>query len=254
MPSATHKLIDFWRNFFPKNNKVMVHQKDETVVQAFQNNPNNKRKDGENDFNYLSRDGLKLELPPFPILGDLKNAKVVICMLNPGVNTSDLKVFSDSKLKKRLENNLKQNFSDVEFPFPFLDPDLCWTGGFRWWHRKFKHIVGNDLEKMKHASNHVAAVELFAYPSVSFNSHKLLEHTQSTILAKNWFEEAKANTEKLIVVGRSAGEWGLTGEFATNGGYDEKNALALLPKNKRQGGNFSKEFEKEIQKFLGYKD
>lgn len=250
MPSSTQNLIDFWKNYKPYQKHLNIHQDDQHVLNVAKKYA---RLDDETDFEYLNRNGLKFEIPPVPILGDLKNAKVVVCMLNPGVNTSDLKAFKDVTLQKRLKTNLLQNFevADDSYKFPFLDPALCWTGGFAWWYRKFKPIFNEDMKKQKFVAQNVAAIELFAYPSKSFGAHKLLD-TQSTKLAKAWFKEEREKGEKLLIVARQYKAWGVEQNEVDNQEDDEM--LAVLSSGESRGGHFANKFKSKIGMMLNYEE
>jgi hypothetical protein len=243
---AAQNLIDFWRRFKPTQKHINIHQDDQLVLNVSEKYA---RLSNETDFEYLNKNGLKFELPPTPILGDLKNAKIVVCMLNPGVNTSDLKAYNDRNLQNRLEKNLCQNFpiGDDSYKFPFLDPELCWTGGFTWWYRKFKPIFDNDMKKQKFVAQNVAAIELFAYPSKSFGTHKLLD-TQSTKLAKAWFKEEREKGDKLLIVGRQPKAWGTDPHEVDN------EMLAVLSPGESRGGHFANKFKFKIDKILNYKE
>jgi hypothetical protein len=91
-----------------------------------------------------------LSLLPSPYLGSLRHSDIFILALNPGCHPSD---YYDEhcvpEFRKRLGANLRQNLSGVRFPFPALDPALCWWGGFRYWEQKLKDVA-TVLAKEKH--------------------------------------------------------------------------------------------------------
>jgi hypothetical protein len=73
-------------------------------------------------------------LLPEPYLGDLRNAKVLILMGNPGFEPLDYyaEATSDALIKAKREN-VRQDFSKTEFPNFFLDPKFSWHGGAQYW-------------------------------------------------------------------------------------------------------------------------
>ena len=186
-----------------------------------------RRKEGESDFCYGFRPGLKLDLFPTPYMGDIKNAKLVICMLNPGFSFADLRDHRDPGLRSALKKNLRQDFhhdKKDEFRFPFLDPQFCWTSGFNYWYRRFHPLIkelttrkkenGECWEKkeaMRCIANQTAVVELFPYNSKNFDTNNKSLGCPSVAKAKAWFRETRdnPNRNKLIVLCRGAKKWGL---------------------------------------------
>ena len=80
-------------------------------------------------------------LLPLPYVGDLENAKAVVCMLNPGFGPSDYFAEEQSDFRSATMSNLLQSFSKELIPFFLLDRRFAWSGGYTWWRRKFQPVV-----------------------------------------------------------------------------------------------------------------
>jgi len=126
-------------------------------------------------------DGFQLSLYPSPYLGDLRKAKVIVLLLNPGFNTADYysEMGNIAAIKRARRNTIAQRLSKLEFKFFLLDPAFCWTPGFRWWEQKVRKIAlkicelrkTGDVsyrEALRLISSVLAAIELVPYHSVSF--------------------------------------------------------------------------------------
>lgn len=171
---------------------------------------------------------LHLSLWPEPFAGDLDRADIFILMLNPGFevqNYQEVNISTD--LTSAMCRTLAQELSSVEFPNFCFDPDLCWTGAFRWWERKFRQIAKQRLspngphnhyrDALKELSERVASLELFPYKSNSFRHHKLVEALPSSKAVLHFarcelFE--RAQTEKVtVIMTRQVNRWDLAANF-----------------------------------------
>lgn len=165
-------------------------------------------------------DRLHLSLFPVPYAGDLQNAPVVILALNPGFGHSDYWAeFKVPEFRERLKTNLRQSFEGVEYPFPFLDPQFCWHGGFLWWEGKLRDVIrriakerfhGRYLPALKFLSQNLACTELIPYHSDSFRDHRLIERLPSVQHARSFVHErlipdARAGKRTVIVTRQKAG-------------------------------------------------
>lgn len=210
--ASTKELIEFWRKFEgkPDQDGPYVHPEDQTLLGGdIEERPSS-------DFEYLSTDGLKTALLPGPFQGDIESAKIIVCMLNPGVGLDSLHEVRDRKFRKAMMRQLRQHLKGVEYKFLSLDPEYCWTGGFSWWSRKFNRLIV-ELMKLglteeasrKRVAKHVAAVELFAYPSRTFGSKKLVARKPeipSSKIMKSWIRQ-KAKNGAHIIVARGLEHW-----------------------------------------------
>jgi hypothetical protein len=165
---------------------------------------------------------LDFSLYPIPYVGDLRKAKIVILMLNPGLRFDTY--WAESRMpefRKRLEANLRQDFHGIDFPFFCLDPELCWYGGFVWWESKLrdvislvakKHFRGSYLRALRDLSKKLACVELIPYHSSSFKDHVLIGQLPSAKMAlrmvtKDLVPDAEAG-RRTIIVTRQIRSWG----------------------------------------------
>lgn len=116
---------------------------------------------------------LQLGLVPQPFMGNLKAAKVVIVLLNPGLGPAEFHAeFEHPAFREVLLQNLQGELARSEFPFLFLDPTWAWTGGYSWWYSRLRRIIA-DFEKslgsrraaQSFVAQNVASLELVPYHS-----------------------------------------------------------------------------------------
>ena len=165
---------------------------------------------------------LELGLFPQPYAGDLERAELLILLLNPGLDPTDpWGEFNNKEFRNLLERNLKQDsLSGEEYPFIWLNPNLCWHSGFRYWFRKLHDVInfisqhdpafeGSFLQAMKDVSRRIASVELFPYHSMQFD-HKPLLTLPSCETAKQFARQAAKSGVRTVVT-RGVSDWVLTG-------------------------------------------
>ena len=101
---------------------------------------------------------VQLGLLPVPFLGDLRKAEIIICLLNPGLEPGDFYAEQHvDEFRSALSRSLAQDFTaDERYPFLFLDPKWCWTGGYRWWTKKLSGVI-LELAKRRGTTFHEAA-------------------------------------------------------------------------------------------------
>lgn len=121
---------------------------------------------------------------PEPYCGNLNNAKIFILGSNPGFDNATYFCHENKNFRKVLEDNLKQNLSEYEYPFIGLDPEFLWTDSGRWWFSKFdqqensliKEIMNRKkcdyLDSLKFLSQKIASLELVPYHSKHFSLPK----------------------------------------------------------------------------------
>lgn len=121
---------------------------------------------------------------PEPYCGNLNNAKIFILGSNPGFDNATYFCHENKNFRKVLEDNLKQNLSEYEYPFIGLDPEFLWTDSGRWWFSKFdqqensliKEIMNRKkcdyLDSLKFLSKKIAFLELVPYHSKRFSLPK----------------------------------------------------------------------------------
>ena len=166
---------------------------------------------------------MHLRLLPQPYGGDLRKAEIFILLLNPGLGYTDY--WGESRMesfRKRLESNLRQDLEGIEFPFLWLDPELCWHGGFVWWEKKLREVInviarerfnGRYIDALRDVSKKLASLELLPYHSFSFGAHRLIDELPSVKVIREFVrgklvQEAKSGKKTLIVT-RQQNAWNL---------------------------------------------
>ena len=160
----------------------------------------------------LENNKLHLTLLPQPYVGDLLNAKVVLLMANPGLDAFSFYIednYPDYQ-KAVIETIRQERKSHIH-----LDPQWCWTSGFKWWEQKLR-IVAKELmtrqsgvsygEALGLLACQVACIEYVPYPSTSFAGP---ENLPSSLMAKRAAIEISQNSERLVVVTRKVKTWGI---------------------------------------------
>ena len=162
---------------------------------------------------------LHLGLLPQPWFGDLESATVFILMLNPGLNPGDY--FSEYRVpsyRNALISNLRQE-RGREFPLLFLDPELSWHPGARYFRGKL-HWLAQALANEKNmkyrealavVAKRVCVLQLVPYHSPVFRlPDRILDSLQSAELAKGFVKNLlTTRCDVLILVTRKAEKWGV---------------------------------------------
>lgn len=175
----------------------------------------------------LARDDKQFHfgLLPIPFIGHLEKAKIVFLLLNPGLEPADyFGEFEVEGFRRRLVDNLRQNFSVSEYPFLYLDPAISWHSGYRYWHGKFKRIIEQLAdekwgkvryqEARRQFANLVACLQLVPYLSASYHlSDTDRKQLTSTNLALEYVRTVLHSRsqagEVLIIVTRKTKVWDL---------------------------------------------
>src|SRR5947209_14857709 len=145
-------LIGFWSKYLrARRRPPYVHPEDESYFDSigyWEKHPylreelTFKKYIRSTRFQDLRNSDFHFSLQPMPYAGDLSSAVVFILLLNPGFAHNDYYAeYSDADYRRRLDQNIGQDFKAVEFPFFYLDPKFCWTSGFRWWEGKLRKII-----------------------------------------------------------------------------------------------------------------
>jgi hypothetical protein len=220
------RLIKFWSRC-EVDGQHLVHPEDWGVLKLKGKKLISSIPGGFNDFAcspMFDDPRLHLQLIPQPYAGDLRKAKVVIVLLNPGLTFTDYWGEAHiSGFRERLIKNLRQTFDDsCDFPFLWLNPDLCWHGGFVWWERKLRDVTtkiaercfnGSYRDALWDLSKRIASAELFPYHSSTFGAHSILESLPSVKAMREFvrnglLQRADGGLTKLIVT-RQAEGWKL---------------------------------------------
>lgn len=176
------------------------------------------------------------DLLPQPVVGDLKNAKIIICSLNPGYCDEDYYVENLALAKLHgypyyrdiLLDQLDQSKNNTFF---WLTESPKKSGGAKWWQGRLDQnnpklsLVNNIFEAYKKngvmkkkeevwemLSRIMAAIELFPYHSKSMDKN-LLKSCRSVEVVRDYVLDdliPRAKKEdRLICFTRSFKEWGV---------------------------------------------
>ncbi len=206
-----NKLVQFW-NKAPLKTMPFVHPDDfssirdsvspvssyEDYVAALKNGS-------------LDPTNFHLSLLPQPYMGDLDGADILVVLLNPGLHASDYTLEArHPEFRRRMIAVIRQE----DRRHPFLDPDLAWTSGFSWWHRKLWEIArlvadqkfrGDYGRALDLLARRIAAVELVPYHSTSFRGST---NYPSARAAREFISDAVALGRQTVIVTRRARDWG----------------------------------------------
>lgn len=195
-------------------------------------------------------------LLPRPYAGDIENARIYFLMINPGFGPWDY--FDEENKDYRLAgiNTLFQENLDPMYPFLYLNPKYCWTGGGRYWNKKLAPVVKEvkDQKNKKHPKNcsyqealsfvsqRFAVFELFPYhsqiPPITNSDIKILPSCK--IIKESIAKMAVEHPDRLFIVARKVGMWGLS--------MNKKNIITFTGGESR-GANLSPKLD-TIMKYL----
>lgn len=161
-------------------------------------------------------------LIPQPYVGDIRNAGIVLCLLNPGVDLGDyVSERPGTEFRDRKLANLRQKGIDGRYPFFEIDPDLADTGAFRWWWPRLKKVAdamvadGHEFDDaVAILAREICCVELVPYHSGTAppGYEKLVKCLRSSRLAVEAVRdraEASGGVDPLVLVFRGHAAWDL---------------------------------------------
>lgn len=191
---------------------------------------------------------LKTELLPQPICGNIRNAKIIICSLNPGLGDGDEDIEDKSKafvtglpyLRGDILEQLNQNNPNNNFFW--ITDKAKGTSGYRYWMGKFnqknadasliknickeynqKGIEKKEDDIIKMLSESIATVELIPYHSVkmTYDMQRELLKCPSVELLKDFMKNkiipSLGKNNQLLCMMRSFVSWGITDdEYGAN--------------------------------------
>lgn len=144
--------------------------------------------------------GFDLDCLPYPFMGPLKTAPVVLLYLSPGFDKSDPETAKTDKGRNWV---MECRAGNQPLPGP-----KEYQSAWEWWRRRTA-VFGNwdDLR------SEIAVLEIGAYHSEEFNDYPLLLALPSSRVSVEWaqsvlFPQATAG-ERIVVCLRSAAYWGL---------------------------------------------
>ena len=100
---------------------------------------------------------------PEPFIGDPSSALVVLLLLNPGHDHTDLQSHLREDFKEALFKNLRHE--SQAYPFYPLTPAFRDTGSARWWRRRLGGLIGASGLDEKAIARRLLAIEWFPYHS-----------------------------------------------------------------------------------------
>src|SRR5689334_14220971 len=204
MPAAYLALQNYWAKYLrTKSGAPYVHPDDDTYLSSigYWENRSHLREGltfekyvQSRRFEELRSSDFHFSLQPMPHAGDLSKAVVFILLLNPGFARNDYYAeYRDADYRRRLDQNIAQDFAGIDFPFFYLDPTFCWTTGFQWWEGKLRGIIETLAERhfkssyrkaLEFTSQRVASIELIPYHSKKFGYWRMLGKMPSAVMAQ----------------------------------------------------------------------
>jgi hypothetical protein len=194
---SLEEIISFWSDFNFSKGECLFHPQDKQFTSQ------------------LRDKGFKNDLFPVPYIGDLRQAKIIFLMLNPGLSegsNGDYGWDNRENYRRFLKNNIQQDFSDTQYPFFYLNPEISEHPGYIYWNTRVKKLskeISSQLglskdETLKLLAQHIAAIELVPYHSVKYRGslHKKLK---SSSLAKRVVQDELG---KHFIISRSHKNWG----------------------------------------------
>lgn len=116
-------------------------------------------------------------LKPVPYCGDLRSAKAIILLLNPGFHPGDHLAEKDPAFRDAIDGTLEQNFSTglSDYPLFVLNPEFAAFPAYSWWTRKLAGLATeiqreaglSKSEAFQRIARRVATLELIPYHSKS---------------------------------------------------------------------------------------
>ena len=231
------ELISFWKQA-DLSNAPFVHPSDEDAIpdgwkhfpeiRSYEDYVRALREDK------LKRHKLHLTLLPQPYHGDIANARVVLLLLNPGVEPSDFYLEDNvPEYRKELVATIRQ----TRKANVFLDPRWAWTSGFSWWEKKLRRIAEEIVHKklagsygaaLEMLSKELACLELVPYHSTAFGTKT---NIPSATVAKQAARRIAEDGSRTVIVARRVKEWDLP---------DQDNVIKYSPRQAR-GANLGPE-------------
>jgi hypothetical protein len=223
MAYAHHRLIELWQKC-PLDTPpfVLADDRAEIPSKTFSTYPSLDDYISSPTFGQKNDTSLHVGLLPVPYVGNLQKASVFILMLNPGISPGDY--FAEQKVEQFRETyvrNLRQENTNDDFPFLFLDPRFAWHPGFEYWQGKFDNIAQELANKkkipygeaLKLLAHNLACLELIPYHSKSFGASSLLKRLPSARAMLEYVHEilipkAQSN-DAIIIATRSGQNWNL---------------------------------------------
>lgn len=241
--------------------------------------------DEENDRSHKAKSKrkykLRTDLFPMPFVGEIEESEIFLLQANPGASLGTATNEPPSKkcqlfesYRVRVEKCLRQNFSEGDYPFYFLDPEIWWVHGSYWWRETLGDLIeavainqlevegrdgiykmleeGTDFRPIyKLTSKKICAVELYGYRSKNYRR------------PQEWFESCEfqaqivnhaINQDKQIILMRAEKDWKklltdsdveLSGEELAQ--YENCMTLSSKQNSKISSNNLESDLEEPLQ-------
>jgi len=144
---------------------------------------------------------LELSVLPDPYVGDLKKAKVVFLLLNPGFQEGDNEICAPHS--EYFHENKASLTHAAHPPFYVLGEKFKQSGGYAWWIKKLKRVMESGVS-ISNLSEEIMCIQFFPYHSEKYKHFpkKLPSQYYSFELVKEAIRK-----QKTIVMMRSEKRW-----------------------------------------------
>ena len=160
------------------------------------------------------------DLIPVPYGGDIRNAKIIFTMKNPGLQPlekadSEYRIESKPEMQEALQLNLYQQTESLDFPFMYLNPALDFHPGYGYWYSRLNKTMVqyaarhscSQYDAQTRFAGAVAILELVPYHSEIYPNKPIHTTLPSSQQAKSAFEDLSSHC--LMIVPRAHEAWGL---------------------------------------------
>ena len=209
------ELVDYWRQL-DLDHPPYIHPQDKPFIDKQKKItqtilPNHAAYVEHPTFSDEQDSSLHLSLFPVPYQGNLSKADIFVVMLNPGLGTNDYQADEHKAHAHQIKQIIRQDFSDVPYPFLSLNPEYAWSGGFQWWERKLRKVIkeiakqycdGSYATALHCLSQRLAAIEIFPYHSRVFKAGALRAKLPSVKQAKDFVQTLlpRAQAEEVTII------------------------------------------------------
>jgi len=209
-----------------------------------------------NEFNgFISNEEFKIrtEILPFPFVGNVLEAPVVLLMLNPGYDEKEREKGFYEKFKDIFWKQLHHKYGEMDYPYYCLNPDLNSYSDY--WPKRFKQItdVTTELEFSKHVCN----IQFFPYSSQKMNwdgFNKALKGKYLTSQEYNFVLVKNAMRRNALIIFLRKGSQNRWYKAIEGLQEYKKQYIAKSPFGAYlTEGNFSREIINEIIKTINFK-
>lgn len=225
---------EFWRRMdLTTPRDVYLHPADEPFVQA--GPPGDKQ--------------LQLQVLPIPVNGNLRQADVVILMLNPNFDEMSDRQWKMAHpaayeyMEACQRANIQQRHPYDAHPFYDISPLLGSHPGAGYW-RGGSKLAGIARERASNRrvsleeayielSRRIAVLQLVPYRSKKFGHHSLVKEAPSSAQAIALARYLAEETDKLLIVQRKVNDWGF--EFPS----DRENVIVYDPRREARKASLS---------------